>query len=187
MRAVFGFRIILELLRGALAEVFGAAFDVVSDFRKGRAAVRAGEFEAVIGGRIVAGSDVYSALQFAAQNLESDCGSRGWPAAKKDLATLLFEDVGGGAGKFLGKKARIIADENGGLFVASANVPGDGGGGDAHTLEGEIFSDDAAPSGGAEVNRAGSHEEPYYIVTCLFTYQGKPAVEDGESRNGRHV
>src|ERR1700733_869472 len=72
---------VLEISRRAFIgsnEFFGrifrsAGFDVVSYFGKSWATVRAGEFEAVVRRRIVAGRDIHRTIQFAANELVGDC------------------------------------------------------------------------------------------------------------------
>src|SRR5579875_156359 len=172
-------KIILRACGLAVGEPPSASFDIAGDFRKRRTAIGAGEFQSVVSGGVVAGGDVDGAVQFAAQDFEGDCGRRSGPIAKKDVAAFGLKDGSRGARELLGKKAGIIADEERRIFVLSADVFGDGGGGDAHAVEGKVVGDNAAPAGGSEMNRGSSHAGVYCIVTCGMTYQGNSGMRGG--------
>ena len=62
----------------------GALLDVRGDLGQGRAAVGAGEFQAIVFGRVVAGGDVDAAIQFIVNDGMSQRGSRRWFRAEND-------------------------------------------------------------------------------------------------------
>src|SRR5487761_147261 len=93
-----------------------AGFDVASDFGQSGRSVGTGKLQAVVGRRIVTGGDVERALKFAAKHFKGNCGSGRGLVAEKNAAAFVREHGGGGASEFLGKKARIVADEQRGIF-----------------------------------------------------------------------
>ncbi len=116
----------------------------------------------------MAGGDVDCALSFAAANFKSNRG-RGSFAAEEHWAAVVDQYGGGGAGELGREEARVVSDEEQGFFRQAANVRGDCGGCDADAVEGEIVGDDAAPAGGAEVDRVGRHLVIMRMVLYLAT------------------
>jgi len=136
-------------------EFGGAGFDVFGDFRECGACVGAREFEAVILGRIVAGGEVDGAVEFGARDFVGDSGSRCERFAEEGFDFVLLEDVYGELGEFFGVEARVIADEDGGVFLGVVDVAGDGGDGEADVGKRKIVGDEAAPAGSAEFDWRG--------------------------------
>src|SRR5487761_449689 len=158
-------------------EFLRAGFDVFCDFGKRGGAIRSGKFQAVVSGGIVAGGDVERALQFAAKDFKGNRGSGRGLSAEKDAAAFVLEHSGGSASELLGEKSRIVADEKRRIFRETANVSGDCGGGDANAVESEIVGDDAAPAGGAEMDRVGRH-----LVNMIWLSCGGYCILPGENR-----
>ena len=134
-------------LRG---EFGGAGFDVFGDFWEGGAGVGTGEFEAVILGGVVAGGEIDGAVEFGVRDFVGDSGSGRESFAEERFDFVLLEDVDGELGEFFGVETRVVADEDGGIFLGVVDVAGDGGDGEANIGEGEVVGDEAAPAGGAE-------------------------------------
>ena len=134
-------------LRG---EFRGAGFDVFRDFGQRWACVGAGEFKAVILGGIVAGGEVDGAVDFGALDFVGDGGSRRERFAEQRFDFVLLKDIDGELGEFFGVEARVVADEDGGVFLGVVDVAGDGGDCEPHVGEREVVGDKAAPAGGAE-------------------------------------
>ena len=133
-------------------EFGGAGFDVFGDFWEGGAGVGTGEFEAVILGGVVAGGEIDGAVEFGARDFVGDSGSGRESFAEERFDFVLLENVDGELGEFFGVETRVVADEDGGVFLGVVDVTGDGGDGEADVGKRKIVSDEAAPAGGAEFN-----------------------------------
>ena len=128
----------------------GAGFDVLGDFRERWAGVGSREFQAMILGRVVAGSEVDSSVELGAHDFVGDGGSGRERFTEERFDFVLLEDVDGELGKLFGVEARIVAHEDSGILLGVVDVAGDGGHGESHVGEGEVVGDEAAPAGSAE-------------------------------------
>ena len=95
-------------------------------------------------------SDLDGAVDFRALDFVGDGGSGREGFTEERFDFVLLEDVYGELGEFFGVEARVVADEDGGVFLGVADVAGDGGDGEADVGKGEVVGDEAAPAGGAE-------------------------------------
>ena len=102
--------LVVRLGGGAFAEFGGARLDIVRDFGKRRAAVRAGEFQALILGGIVAGRKIDGAIHLAPQDFVGDRRRRRGPIAQQHADAVLAKNFRGRAREFLGKESRVVAD-----------------------------------------------------------------------------
>ena len=84
-----------------------------------------------------------------------DGGSRRESFAEQRFDFVLLEDVDGELGEFFGVEARVVADEDGGVFLGVVDVAGDRGHREADVGERKIVGDEAAPAGGAEFDGGG--------------------------------
>ncbi len=136
----------VQMFRGQLLEL-------ASDLGQGGRPVGGGELQPVVFGGVVAGGEVDAAVGLPAPNFVGDGrGGRGF-AAEKALDLALAQHPGRLPGEFRGKESSVVADDQpraAGIFLA--HVVGDGVRHAAHGFESEIFGDDAAPAGGAEMN-----------------------------------
>ena len=87
-----------------------ALFDVFGDFRQRGAAVGAGEFQAIVFGRVVAGGDVDAAIEFIVDDGVGQDRSRRRFRAENDAAAIFPQDTRGGTREFRRKEARVMAD-----------------------------------------------------------------------------
>ncbi len=83
--------------------------------------------------------------------------------AKEHAAPSRTEPLGRGASKFVGEKARVIADQKSRLRVPAANMPGNRCRGDAHAGEREFVANHGAPAGCAEMDRVARHARVLYL------------------------
>ena len=142
-------------IRGKLC---GPRFDILGDFRQGRAGVGRGKFQAVVLRGIVAGSEVDGPIELATHNFEGH-GRRGRERLAKQRANaVMLQDVHGELREFFGVEARVVAHQDGGVFRLGFRMFGNGGDRQANIGEGEIVGDEAAPSGSAELDGRGRHE-----------------------------
>lgn len=106
-------------------------------------------------------------------------GRRRRLAAERDTAAIVREDAGASEGELLGKKARVMGNEESGRFARRADVPGDGRGCSANSGKSEIVGDDSAPAGSAEMDALARHGPLLYLAA-----RGKGTVDlqGGESQ-----
>ena len=83
----------------------------------------------VLGG-VVAGGEVDGAIDFGALDFVCDGRSRSESFAEERLNLVLLEDIDRELREFLGVKARVVADEDGGVFLCVVDVTGDAGDGE---------------------------------------------------------
>ena len=126
----------------------------------------------------MAGGDVDCTLNLAAANFKGNrgCGSF---AAEEHRTAVVDQYGGGGAGELGREEARVVTDEERRFFRKAANVRGDCRGCDADAVEGEIVGDDAAPTGGAEMDGVARHADR--IVSC------RARIEHWEKRVEREI
>ena len=154
----FGFGVFVARRSGDIAlggKLGGAGFDVFGDLGQRGSCVGAGEFQAVILGGIVAGGEVDGAVEFGALDFVGDDGSGREGFTEERFDFVLLEDVYGELRKLFGVEARVVADENGGIFLGVVDVAGDGGDGESHVGKRKIVGDEAAPAGSAEFDGGG--------------------------------
>ncbi len=157
-----------RLFRGSRIELCGASFDIARDFGQRGSAVGRREFQAVILRRIMAGGEINGAVDFAAPNLKGYGGRGRCTGAEQRMHAAIIEFSCRGTCELLGKEARVVGYKQRRTPIAAQDVVGDGGDGDAHVGEREIFGDDAAPAGGAEFYGRGRH----FVLCRAVLYLG---------------
>ncbi len=107
---------------GVILQSGGAPFDVLGYFRWGRPAFRAGKFQAIVAGRIVAGGYIHAPVELAVNDRVRDRWSGSGRVAKQHAAAMRPQHRRGRACKFLGKKARIVTDDQRRILLLRENV-----------------------------------------------------------------
>ena len=98
------------------------------DFRQRGSAFRAGKFQAVVVGRIVAGGDVDAAVELAVNDGVRDRRSGRRLFAQENPAAVCDSQNGRGREcEFLGEESRVVADDQRRLFLLRENVSGNRG------------------------------------------------------------
>ena len=125
--------------------------DRLRDLGQRRRAVRRRELQPVVLGRVVRRGEVDRAHGLAADGLERDARRRHVARAEKRLNAVERQDLGRLGRELLREEARVVGDDDAASFLSALlEVVGDPLGGDADVLEGEVFSDDAAPARSSE-------------------------------------
>jgi len=137
-------------------------FDVLGDFRQRGPAVGAGEFQTVVGRRVVAGGDVHAPFEFVIDDgMRQDRRWRG-VRAENDVAAVVAHHAGGGARKFRREESRVVPNDNCGILFPGGNMARDGLGRASHAGKGKIIGDDAAPAGSSEMDNWFGHGPTLY-------------------------
>ena len=108
----------------------------------------------ILGG-VVAGGEVDGAVDFRALDFVGDGGSGREGFTEERFDFVLLEDVHGELREFFGVEARVVADEDGGIFLGVVDVTGDRGHGEADVGKRKIVGDEAAPAGSTEFDWRG--------------------------------
>ncbi len=129
-----------------------SCFNILGDFWKGRARVRRRKLQSVILRGIVARREVDRAVELAAHDFERDGRRRCERLAEQRSNALLLENIHRELRKFFGEKARVVANENRGVFGFGFYVFRDGRHCQAHVGESKLVGDHAAPARGAKLD-----------------------------------
>ena len=108
-----------------------------------------GEFHAAVFGRVVAGSDVDAAAGVAIPDVPGDGGRGTIAVGEQRLDAVTRDDFGGGNRKLVPEKSRVVSDDDerfGARRGMLRHVTTDGICATANVVEGDFFTDDAAPA-----------------------------------------
>src|SRR5450432_4549016 len=106
---------------------------------------------------IVAGGEIDGAVELAAGDFVGNRRRGGKGIAQLRADAVMIQDVDGQLRKFFGVEARVVADEDGGVFRFAVDVSGDGGDGQANVGKSKIVGDEAAPAGSSKLDRGRVH------------------------------
>src|SRR5947209_7962501 len=106
---------------------------------------------------IMAGREIYSAIQFAALNFVGHRRSGCKCLAEQRPNVVLLQNTYREAGKFFGVETRVVAYKNPGLIGFAFDVFGNRGDRKTYACECEIVRDQATPAGSSKLDRRSNH------------------------------